>query len=183
MSPQNLTFQSLSRGRELSGEERSVGRLFARGGTRRSRKGKACVVVHIRYIYIYINSISRAKASEASFIFGEPELYFGTEIADDSYTVEMRLPTGACFARVELSTPVPIRSLPSIRPNFPSILLFPFRKFYTRVYTFSHEYHICFFFLFDEYRSREGRDFENIVSPDRSVRKMTGRKWLVYTIA
>ena len=71
-----------------------MGRLFARGGTRRSRKGKACVVVHIRYIYIYIyiNSISRAKASEASFIFGEPELYFGTEIADDSYTVEMRLP-------------------------------------------------------------------------------------------
>ena len=162
-----------------------MGRLFARGGTRRSRKGKACVVVHIRYIYIYIyiNSISRAKASEASFIFGEPELYFGTEIADDSYTVEMRLPTGACFARVELSTPVPIRSLPSIRPNFPSILLFPFRKFYTRVYTFSREYHICFFFLFDEYRSREGRDFENIVSPDRSVRKTTGRKWLVYTIA
>lgn len=35
---------------------------------------------------------------------------------------------------------------------------------------------MLFFFLFDEYRSREGREFENIVSPDRSVRKNDRKK-------
>lgn len=83
----------------------------------------------------------------------------------------MRLPTGACFARVEVSTPVPIRdsvlSLLSAEFSFHLAL---------RVSNFTHVYvsawMLSFFhYLFHEYRSRAGRRLWKLFLPIVSYEK------------
>lgn len=93
----------------------------------------------------------------------------------------MRLPTGACFARVEVSTPVPIRdsilSLLSIEFSFD--LAVRVLNFQTYVYVCSRERCSVSFFLehlFDEDEYR-GKNFENCFS--RSFRTKNDRKKIV----
>lgn len=161
----------------MEGKGKGATRLFLRGGIH--EKGKRAWL----FIFdVYINSISRAKASEqlhfrwtwTLFRCGDcgRQLYGQNEIAD------WRL-FRSSWSFHSCSHPW-FRSLPSIRRIFLPSCSSRF-KFHPRI---RFRVNAFFFSPSISWISEScGEKTLKTVSPDRFVRKTTGRKWLVYTIA